>query len=161
MMKLKTLVVVMVILFTLIAGIESFAVRRKPISTEEAISKINGIWVNTEYPEEVFNHAQKLVITSNGRIEWFMDATMIHPNFGATYLVTESWMDSRGHIYCTIDQKHDTGCKMQELWKLNKSGKKLEINSKHSTGEEYPTKIDRDTDLMANPITYYMVYYRQ
>ena len=160
-MKSKTLVVVVVILYTLIACIESFAVRKKLISTEEAISKISGVWVNTEYPTEVDNHAQKLIVMKDGKIEWFMDANMIHPNFRATYSIVESWTDSRGHIYCTIDQKHMTGCKLKELWKIDKSGKMLEINSKQATGEEYPTKIEHETDIMANPIMYYMVYYRQ
>jgi hypothetical protein len=160
-MKTKTVVVIAILVFTLFVGMECFAVRKKPISSEEAISKISGIWVNTEYPDEVFRYPQKLSITSDGRIEWFMDATMINPTKRATYMIAESWIDSRGHIYCAINAKHYSGAKTQELWKLDKSGKKLEINMKETSGEEFPTKIDRDTDLMANPITYYMVYYRQ
>ena len=71
-------------------------------------------------------------------------ATSTGPSWRGEYTVAESWMDSEGNTYCTVDCRtyiHEDRTK--DLWKLDKSGKILEMNFKYAIRGEYPAKIDR------------------
>ena len=70
--------------------------------------------------------------------------------------MTESWMDSRGNMYCTVDWMYGVISGAQELWRLDESGNKFEANFKYGLGGEYPTKIDPNPDPMEE--LYYNVY---
>ncbi len=66
---------------------------------------------------------------------------------------------STRNMYCTVDVNTGTGAKMQELWRLNKSGNTIEANFKYGTAGEYPEKIDPDAEVYG-PLFYWIGYRR-
>jgi len=102
-----------------------------------------------------------LIIASDGRIEDRQLSTQTIPSNQGKYTIAESWTDSKGNIYCTVDTKWKIGWYTQDLWKLDKSGNIFERNYKLTIDEEYPTKIDSNPDPDAATLLYYCIYYRQ
>ena len=126
------------------------------------MKKFEGVYVNTEYSGEGYTHPQKKVITSDGRLEDWALATNTNPSWRGEYKVAESWMDLKGNTYCTVDARwyiHDDRTK--ELWKLDKSGKILEVNYQITVRGEYPKIIDPNPEPTIIPTLYYCIWYRQ
>jgi len=86
-------------------------------------------------------------------------ATSEYPSFKGEYTVAKSWTYSKGKMYCIVDVNYYSIVRSQELWKLDKSGKTLEMNCKRGHGGEYPTKIDPNVDPYG--LLIYCIYYRQ
>jgi hypothetical protein len=161
-MKSRMFVAICSMLLITFIYISGCATRKKIISSDEAMKKFKGVYVNTEYSGEGYNHPQKWVLTSDGRWENWALATNKNPSWRGEYKVAESWMDSEGNTYCTVDARtfiHED--KTKELWKLDKSGKILEINFKYAIRGEYPAKIDPNPDPEAVPTLYYLIFYRR
>jgi hypothetical protein len=115
---------------------------KKMIPVDAAMKEFEGIYVNTEYSGQKTTHPQKFVITSDGRMEdWPLAAQKSTP-FKGEYKVVQSWMDSKGNIYCTVDTKYKTGCVTRSLWKLNESRDILEVNYTETVGSTYPETIN-------------------
>jgi hypothetical protein len=94
----------------------SYAAEKTLISPDIAMKQFAGVYVNTEYSGEYVTKPQKLVITSGGRREeWSYAKEDEFPSGIREYKIAESWVDSRGNTYCTVDVNTGTGAKMQEL----------------------------------------------
>jgi hypothetical protein len=157
----RTLVSILILVFAVLIIVGSCATGKKIITVDDAMKKFEGIWINTEYAESDFMHPQMFIITSDGGIEYRQLSTKTIPTNQGKYTVAESWTDSKGNIYSTVDTKWKIGWHTQELWKLDKSGNILETNYKLTMDEEYPTKIDPNPDPNAFTPIYYCIYYRQ
>ena len=159
-MKTRMLVLILILVFTVLIVIGSCATGKKIISVDDAMKKYSGVYVNTECSGEGYTHPQKKVITSDGRIEDWALVTSTNPSRKCEYKVAKSWMDSKGNTYCTVDAKlHEARTK--GLWKLDKSGKILEVNYKITVRGEYPKKIDPNPDPNVIPTLHYCIWYRQ
>ena len=161
-MKSRMFVAICSMLLVVFIFVGGCAARKKIISSDDAMKKFAGVYINTEYSGEGYDYVQKKVLTSDGRWENWALATNKNPSMRGEYKVVESWMDSKGNIYCSVDARtyiHED--KTKELWKLDKSGKILEMNYKYAIRGEYPTRIDPNPDPDAVPTLYYLIYYRQ
>ena len=151
--------IVFIVVFIFIGGL-AFGITI--FSVNDAMKKFEGVYINTEYSGEGYTHPQKRVLTSDGRWENWALATNTYPSWKGEYKVVDSWIDSKGNTYCTVDARtyiHDDRTK--ELWKLDKSGKILEVNYKTTIHGEYPKEIDPNPDPTIIPMLYYQIYYRQ
>jgi len=157
-MKTRTLVSILILVLAVLIIAGSCATGKKMITVDDAMKKFEGVYVNTEYSGQKPTQPQKFVITSDGRMEDWSHATNEYPSYKGTYTVAESWMDSKGNMYCKVDLNYG-GARTQELWKLDESGNTLEVNYKYKygSGGEYPIKIDPDVE---SPL-YYCIWYRQ
>ena len=161
-MKTRTLTLTVILIMAVLVITGSCATGKKIISVDVAMKKFEGVYVNTEYSGEGYTHPQKKVITSDGGIEDWALATNTYPSWKGEYKVAESWMDSKGNTYCTVDTNYYGAGKAQELWKLDKSGKILEVNYKNITVRgEYPKKIDPNPEPNVIPTLHYCIWYRQ
>ena len=158
-MKTRTFVSTLILVLSVMIVIGSCATGKKIISVEDAMKQFEGVYVNTEYSGQNPYFPQKCVITSDGRIEKWALATSEYPILKCEYTVAKSWMDSKGNMYCNVDAKSVTRGRTQELWKLDKSGKTLEVNYMEGHVGEYPTKIDPNVDP-DGPL-FYCIWYRQ
>ena len=160
-MKARKLLILMVILVTLNAGTECFAKREKPVPTEEAIQKVAGIWVNTEYSGDDIFHPQKFIITSDGIFEYWVATNQEYPTATGQYKILKSWMDSKGNMFIFVDRESYGGAKRQDLWKIDKSGSTLEVNYRQA-GKGYPERINPKPDPQEDfSFEYYLIFYRQ
>lgn len=159
MMYKKGVVVSLGLLFILFVVVGCLTVGKTPISNENAVNTIAGIWVNTEYSGQEMAHPQKVVFTLNGIFEEYAIATDTFFFNRGKYIVKECWIDSRGNLYCTVNLLFGVNSGSQELWRLDETGEKLEMNWKYGIGDEFPKRIDTNPDPM--PDLYYGVYYRQ
>lgn len=151
--------------FFLLFGIGVFAqdmyrAGQESVSAEDAMSAFAGTWVNASM-SGLKHYPQKLVITSDGRMEQWLSTAYITARYINT--IVAAWKDSEGSLYCTLDVKEfGVGFRYdQHLWKLSQLGKVLEWNHKITMGEEYPTEIDQHPDLTKFPRIYYGIWYRQ
>ena len=161
-MKTRTLVSILILVLAVMVIAGSCATTKKAISEEDAMKEFEGVYVNTEYSGEGYDNPQKCVLTSDGRWENWALATNTSPSWTGEYKVAESWMDTEGNIYCTVDARlFITNDRKKELWKLDKSGKILEINYIYTIRGKYPSKIDPDPDPTITPTLYYCIWYRQ
>ena len=159
-MKTKTLVSILILVLVVLIIAGSCATGKKMITVDDAIKQFEGVYVNTEYSGVKATHPQKFVITSDGRLEYWSIATHDIPMFRWQYTVVESWVDSKGSLYCIVDKSAGYE-KTKELWKLDKSGNTLEVNFRFGSGGDYPTKIDPIPDPYAFRPIYYCIWYRQ
>jgi len=160
-MRTRTLVSIVILVLAVLLVISSCATGKKMITVDDAMKKFEGVWINTEYEELDFMHPQKLIVTSDGRIETRQLSTQTIPSDKGEFTVAESWTDLKGNMYCTVDVKWQMVGRTKELWKLDTSGDIHEINYMLSFGDEYPTTIDPDPDPNAATALYYSIYYRQ
>jgi len=158
-MKEQAVVARLGCIFILFVTVGCRTVGRTPISNEEAVKTIAGIWVNTEYSGQEIAHPQKVVYTLDRTFEEYALATSTSFFLRGKYTVRECWIDSKGNLYCTVNTFFGVGSGSQELWKLDEFGEKFEMNYKYGTGDEFPTKIDPNPDPLLD--MYYGVYYRQ
>jgi len=157
-MKTKMVISISILGLAVIIIAGSCAIGKKMITVDDAMKRFEGVYVNIEYSGQKMTQPQKFVITSDGRIEDWSLATNEYPSFKGKYTVAESWTDSKGNMYCKVDLNYG-GARTQELWKLDKSGKTLEVNFNFGSGGEYPTKIDPNVEPYG-PL-YYCIWYRQ
>jgi hypothetical protein len=154
-MKIRKLVLLSLLSVLFLITSESGISQTINISAEDAMQKIAGVYINLEHTGSAMK-PQKLIITSDGRIEDWSFASQISPTWKGQYIVAASWQDSEGNLFCTVDVSYYEGNHVQELWKLSTSGNVLEMNYKKGIRGEYPARID-PTDYM----TYYAVMYRE
>jgi hypothetical protein len=150
-------VLILVFAVLIIAG--GCATGKKIISIDDAMKQFEGVYVNTEYSGQDPHYPQKFVIASDGRIERWASATSEYPSIKGEYTIAKSWTDLKGNMYCTVDVKQYGEARTQDLWKLDKSGKTLEVNYLLGHVGEYPTKIDPNVEPWG-PL-YYCIFYRQ
>jgi hypothetical protein len=143
MMYKKGVVVSLGLLFILFVVVGCLTVGKTPISNEDAVNTIAGIWVNTEYSGQEMAHPQKVVFTLNGIFEEYAIATNTFFFNRGKYIVKECWIDSRGNLYCTVNLLFGVNSGSQELWRLDETGEKLEMNWKYGIGDEFPKRIDK------------------
>jgi hypothetical protein len=159
-MKTRTFTSIMILILAVLIVAGSCATGKKMITVDDAMKQFEGVYVNTEYSGLKTTQPQKYVITSDGRIEDWSIATNEYPSFRDQYTVVESWADSKGNMYCTVDIISGS-YKIKALWKLDKSGNTLEVNFTYGSGGDYPTKIDSTPDPNAFRRIYYCIWYRQ
>ena len=161
-MKTRTLVSILILVLAVLIVIGSCATGKKIISVDDAMKQFEGVYVNTEYSGEGRTNPQKKVITSDGRIEDWALATNTNPSVKGEYKRAESWTDAKGNTYCTVDTRwYIQDVRTKELWKLDKSGKILEVNYKVTVRGEYPKKIDPNPEPNVIPTLRYCIWYRQ
>jgi hypothetical protein len=160
-MKTRSLVLVAVFFVVVLSGEEGYASEKQVIAVDDAMKIFEGVYVNIEYSGEGYTHPQKRVLTLNGEWENWRIATQNFPSMKGEYRVVNSWMDSKGNTYCSVEARtyiHDDRTK--ELWKLDKSGKILECNFITAIRGECPNEIDPNPDPTIIPTVYYQIYYR-
>jgi hypothetical protein len=155
-MMTRTLVSILILVSVVLIVSDGFAKRKKAIPIEDAMKQFEGAYVNTEYSGKA-TKSQKIVITSDGRVEDWPLAGFEKPAVTGEYAVAERCVDSKGNMYCTVDEKWPKGSPLKALWKLDKSGSTLEMNFRFGSGGEYPTEIDPN----ASGIIDYWIGYRQ
>jgi hypothetical protein len=160
-MKTRMLVSILILVLAVMIIAGSCATTKKAISEEDAMKVFEGVYVNTEYSGQSYTPPQKVVITADRRFEDWALATNEYPSWKAEYKVAESWIDSKGNTYCTVDMRYSHGDRTKELWKLDKSGKILEVNFQITVRGEYPKIIDSNPDPTIIPTLHYCIWYRQ
>jgi hypothetical protein len=161
-MKKQALVILVAIVVTVTLKIGSYATENKMISIDDAMKIFEGTYVNTDYSGQGFTHPQKIVLSSNGEWEIWRIATQKNPSMKGEYQVENSWMDSKGNIYCTVESRtYIHNDRTKELWKLDKSRKIYEANFITAIRGDLPREIDPDPDPNIIPTLYYQIYYRQ
>jgi hypothetical protein len=144
---------------------ESCATRKNIITVEDAMKQFEGVYVNTEYEGYIDMSPQKRIIYLDGKMETYNKITNASPTWKANYMIKESWSDSVGNIYSTVCAKLvPGGMTSLELWKLDKKGNTLEINSNYfypgeDVTDDYPFKIDPDSEMF--PKFFYCIWFRQ
>ena len=159
-MKTNASVFSVSIIVTVLLISASGATGKKMVEVDDAMKSISGIWVNTEYSGTDIFHPQKFVLTSDGRVEFWMNTTLEYPTATGKYNVTKSWTDLKGNLYSTIELEYYDGDKSQDLWKLDKSGNTLEVNYRMA-GSGYPERIDPNPRAKPPQYEYYFILYRQ
>ena len=162
-MKNRSLVSILILVLAVLIIIGSCATGKKIISVDDAMKDFEGVYVNTEYTGEGegYTHPQKKIITFDRKWEYWALATNTSPSWRGEYKVAESWKDSKGNTYCTVDAStyiYDN--KTKELWKLDKSRKILEVNYQWTFHGKYPIKIDPNPDPTIIPTLLYCIWYR-
>ena len=156
-------ILILITIVMIIAG--SCATGKKIISTDDAMKQFEGVYLNTDYEGYIDLYPQKRIIFSNGKMESYNKANRGSPSFKCEYMIEESWSDSTGNIYSTVYVKWTPASITSfELWKLDKTGNTLEINSNYfylgeDVSDEYPTKIDPNSETY--PKLIYYIWYRQ
>ena len=145
-MKARTFVSILILVLAVMVIAGSCATMKQAISIDDAMKEFAGVYVNTEYDGNRKTQPQKYVVTSDGKIEDWALATNERASWKGEYVIVESWVDSEGNIYCTVDTKYYTGSTTKELWKLDKTRSTFEEQFKLGRGGEYPTKIDPDVE---------------
>lgn len=153
------------ILFLVLIIAASSATGKKIISTNDAMKKLEGVYINTEYSGYIDMFPQKRVIFLDGKMETYNKATNGSPTFKTEYTIEESWSDSTGAIYSTVVVEWTpTGNTSLELWKLNQKGDVFEVNFNSysiykDVSRDYPNRIDPDLENF--PESIYSIWYRQ
>jgi len=118
-MKTRTLVSILILVLAVMVIAGSCATGKKMVTVDDATKQFAGVYVNTKYSGSNPNEPQKLVITSDGRLENWQVVNDERTLLTAEYSVTESWLDSKGNTYCTVNAKFYMGPVLQGLWKLD------------------------------------------
>jgi len=153
------------IIFIILIIAASSASGKKILSTDDAMKKLEGVYINTEYSGYIDLYPQMRIIFSDGKMETYNKATNGSPTFKAEYSIEESWSDSTGVIYSTVVVEWTpTGNTSLELWKLDQKGDIFEVNFNlyslyEDVNHEYPTKIDPSSETF--PKSIYSIWYRQ
>jgi hypothetical protein len=165
-MKTRTYVSILILVLAVLIISEGFAQKKKVIPIEDAVKKLEGVYVNTEHSGyDYYRHPQKRVIFTNGKMNIYTKATNQSPSYQTEYSIEESWSDSTGIIYCKAIVKIRSGSFISlELWKLDANGDVFEVMfnfyyPNEDVSQEYPAKIDSGAEMF--PRLSYNIYYRQ
>jgi hypothetical protein len=165
-MKTKPLAIILILILAVLIASDGFAKKKNVIPIEDAVKKLEGVYINTEHSGyDYYRHPQKRIIFSNGKMDVYAKATNQSPSFKTEYSIEESWTDSTSVIYCKVIAKIRSGSFTSfELWKLDAKGDVFEVMfnfyyPNEDVSQEYPTKIDPDAETF--PRLSYNIYYRQ
>jgi len=178
-MKARMIVSISILVFVVLIVAGSCATKRIAVSPEEVSQKIEGTWINPDYPvggtfidltqtatdTADFFHFQKLTFTSK---KWYfyqsLDDTIGFAS--GVYTIMDSWMDRKGNAYCQIYLPRGKASVCFALLKVDKTGTVLEQCYYYGGNNKYPEKIvthDIIVDDFRSPDVsmYYNIFYRK
>jgi hypothetical protein len=124
--KVRTLVLILILVFAelIIAG--SCATGKKTyISTNDALKKLSGTWVNSDYNEK--GQMAKVIINPDGTELGYDKETSTDYYYKEEFTITDTWYDPEGNLWIKsiwVNVFNESG---YELLKLSNSGKVMEI----------------------------------
>jgi len=140
--------------------------RRNYIAEETALQMSAGTWVNREYGYDKFPPlAQKIVLTSNCKIEEWSRMDNLGPNYRYTSKLVRSWVGKDGYLYCNV-YCNSSFIKIDsstELWRFGRSGAVWERMYRGGIHDEFQGEFPEIVDSTPDPRSpdNYAVYYRE
>ena len=119
---------------------------------EAPIEPLYETWVNPEYDKGTKSCSSKFTIRPDGTFSYFGD-TRITEGTNGTYTIVDSWVDSNGNKYYTVEvlTRGWGGGKFHETWRLSENNTVWDRIWGYG---EYPTELDPEHPR-------YCIYYRQ
>jgi acetyl esterase len=128
------------------------------ITTEEAVKRICGTWLNTSYSGDR-TFPQKIVFKADKTFETYNSAPQESPSEKGDFNIIEGWTDVAGCTYCKATTKSLYSASSSfELWRLDSLGNKWESRFSFSMNT-FATEISPLPD--SSRIFYYSIYSRQ
>jgi hypothetical protein len=120
--------------------------RDSPVPPALALENIAGTWIReaSEGASSDLCDIEKIVVDVDGKAEYWRHKTNMGPHYCGLYEVEKAWTEPDGCLYCRVRRKRTAGSVSvsTELWRLDRSGKVLEIVLISGTQDEFPEKID-------------------
>jgi hypothetical protein len=180
-MKVRTFISILILVSGILIVVGSCATKRMAVSHEDVTQKIDGTWINPDYPtggtyvdltqdatDTVdFFHFQKFILKTDDN-EWYFYQSLDDPMAFASgpYTIIDSWLDSKGNVYCQIFLDRRGMSKCFALVKVNESNTVLEQCYYYGGNNKYPEKIVTydiivDDFRSSDVSMYYNIFYRQ
>ena len=102
-MKTRTVVSILILVFTVLIVAGSCATEKKMVKKSE---ELLGTWINEEYADD-WGYTT-LIYKSDGVYEQYTDASLKERHQHGTYTITDKWTDSEGNIW------YKATCKLTE-----------------------------------------------
>ena len=155
-MKTRTLLTISILVLVVLVIAGSCATSKKThVSSDYVLNELVGTWYNEEYEDPSIEPAPKVVINTDGTLDFFKEfaeTSMISHTEAELIEFNDQWTDTKGNVWYKAQFFVETwNYTYYELGKISDEG---QIWALVWSNTEYPNKIDTESPN-------YRIYYRK